>query len=250
MRQTTEDSSTMNDRTKSGLSRVTKLSMLAALFLVIAVLVVVVPVMIRNAKLRAFMADVKAGKSALVTDPDPDCMEDYLRDRDFASRLMRIHVTSSRTISDGRLASLKQFPNLQVIWIEYVEDTDAFLEKIEGMPRLEELAFHHSRFSAAGAKSLSTFPSLKCLRLDRATDTTLRQIRDLTQLQELEIDYGHVTDAGLEHLKRLIRLKRLNLWYTGFSAKGIADLRGALPHCEIVVENLDTERRQKEEALR
>ena len=100
------------------------------------------------------------------------------------------------------------------------------------MASLEELCFGHSYFSATGAKRLSSFPRLKRLSLDRATDATLGQIAELTRLQALEIAYGDATDAGLEHLKQLPQLKTLDLWYTGFTKLGIAEI--SRRHCQTV----------------
>lgn len=201
----------------------------------VALLVVLAPRLIKDAKLRAMMADVKAGKSTAVFAPDPSLLEDALKDREFAARLNLVGIESKSTINDDRLSLLKRFPNLQAIWIEYAGNADVFLEHIQGMASLEELCFHHAHFSAAGARFLAGFPRLKRLRHDRATDETLSQIRDLTQLEELEINYGEVSDAALEHLKHLTRLKKLDLWYTGLSNQAIASLQKALPNCTISV---------------
>lgn len=42
-----------------------------------------------------------------------------------------------------------------------------------------------------------------------------------------------MTDAGLAHLKPLTNLTKLELYHTKVTAVGIADLRRALPKCEI-----------------
>jgi hypothetical protein len=42
-----------------------------------------------------------------------------------------------------------------------------------------------------------------------------------------------VTDAGLEHLKNLTRLKELDLYDTKVTAAGVAELQKALPKCQI-----------------
>jgi hypothetical protein len=210
-------------------------SCIAAAVILLTVLILLAPRLIKDAKLRALMADVKAGKRTAMRDPDPSLLDDSLQDREFTSGVREVLITSSRTIDDSRLSLLQRFPNLQTIRIEYAGDADAFLEHIHGMASLEELCFHNARFSAAGAKRLGSFPRLKRLSLDQATDATLRQIRELRQLEELEIAYGDVTDAGLEHLKHLTQLKALDLWYTGFTKQGITNLQQALPNCRIAV---------------
>ena len=55
-----------------------------------------------------------------------------------------------------------------------------------------------------------------------------------TQLQVLDISRTKVTDAGLEHLKGLIQLKRLNLWGTKVTDAGVSELKKALPNVEII----------------
>jgi serine/threonine protein kinase len=51
---------------------------------------------------------------------------------------------------------------------------------------------------------------------------------------ELASFFGNpITDAGLPHLKRLQRLKNLNLNSTRVTAAGVADLQQALPDCKI-----------------
>jgi hypothetical protein len=207
-----------------------------AAVVLLTVLIMVIPKLLKEARLRALMANVKAGTSTGVCDPDPNLLDASLQDGEFASRLRMVSITSSRAIDDNRLALLKRFPNLEVIQIEYVGNADVFLEHIQGMASLEEMRLHHSWFSARGAHPLSTLPQPKRLCLDRATDVTLGQIRDLKQLQELEIAYGDVTDAGLEHLKHLTQLKPINLWHTGFTKQSIAELRNALPNCEVTVD--------------
>ncbi len=238
-----------NEKPKPSKSRKSRLfvgSCIAVAVVVLTVLILLAPKLIKDAKLRALMADVKAGTRTTVRDPDPSLLEDSLQDAEFASGVREVLITSSRTIDDSRLSLLKQFPNLQVIWIEYAGDADVFLEHIQGMASLEELSFHHSRFSATGARSLHSFPQLKRLQLDQATDATLGQIGELTQLQALNIAYGDVSDAGLEHLKHLTQLKSLDLWYTGFTRQGIAGLQKALPNCKITVDKAGSEDKEED----
>jgi hypothetical protein len=242
--------STMNDKPKSPQSWKFRLfvGLCIVAVVLLTVLIFLAPKLIKDAKLRAFMADVKAGERTTVFGPDPGLLEDSLQDREFASAVRKVVITSHRTIDDHRFSCLKRFPNLQVIWIEYAGDADAFLEHIQGMASLEELGFHHAQFSATGAKLLRSFPRLKRLQLDRATDATLGQIEELPQLEALNIAYGHVSDAGLEHLKHLTQLKRLDLWYTGFTQQGIASFQQALPKCKVTVNEAGGEDKEKGQA--
>lgn len=65
------------------------------------------------------------------------------------------------------------------------------------------------------------------------TDQKLSQLKGLPKLEELLIEYTPVTDAGLSHLHQLKQLKFICLTGTRVTAKGVADLRTALPNCQI-----------------
>ena len=64
-------------------------------------------------------------------------------------------------------------------------------------------------------------------------DAALEQLKELTQLQRLDLSDTHVTDAGLEHLKGFTQLQSLNLNETAVSKEGVKKLQQALPKCKI-----------------
>ena len=61
------------------------------------------------------------------------------------------------------------------------------------------------------------------------------EIGKLTKLTELQIDKNPVADTGLEHLKSLKSLRRLNLRDTKVTLAGVEAFRKALPNCEVKV---------------
>ena len=65
------------------------------------------------------------------------------------------------------------------------------------------------------------------------TDAGMEHLKALTQLQRLWLSYTRVTDGGLEHLKGLTQLQWLSLWDARVTDAGEADLRKALPNCNI-----------------
>lgn len=204
----------------------------------VAVVVVVAAIVVsmKGMRLHALMADIKAGKTTTLYDPDVSLLEDLVRDTEFASAVSEVTLTSSYVISDSRFSALKQLPNLKTIRLEYVRNADAFLEHIAALASLEELSFHRAWFSATGAAQLRTFPRLEVLRLGSANDNALDQIAAVSQLKELELAYGHISDTGLDHLSRLPRLERISLWHTRVTSAGIAKLQRRLPSCKINVE--------------
>jgi hypothetical protein len=60
----------------------------------------------------------------------------------------------------------------------------------------------------------------------KVTDAGLESLKDLTQLQRLQLGDTNVTDAGLAHLTRLTRLKKLYLPATRVTDAGMAHLQG------------------------
>lgn len=60
----------------------------------------------------------------------------------------------------------------------------------------------------------------------RVTDASLRFLRDLTQLRDVDLSGTSVTDAGLEHLNGLDQLETLDLMLTGVTASGLKHIKG------------------------
>jgi hypothetical protein len=87
----------------------------------------------------------------------------------------------------------------------------------------------------AGLEYVESVPQLQILDLtdSRVTDAGMKHLKKLVHLERLFLDGTDVTDAGLEHLKGLAELRILELYATQVTDAGAADLRKALPHCEI-----------------
>ena len=71
------------------------------------------------------------------------------------------------------------------------------------------------------------------LRNTEVTDTGLKHLKGLKNLEKLELDNTQVTDAGLEHLKGVRDLEKLYLDNTQVTDAGVNELREALPNCQI-----------------
>ncbi len=66
------------------------------------------------------------------------------------------------------------------------------------------------------------------------TDRWLVDLRELKNLQVLNLAGKQVTDAGLKELAVLKNLQWIDLFRTQLTDTGIAELKKALPYCEIV----------------
>jgi hypothetical protein len=60
-----------------------------------------------------------------------------------------------------------------------------------------------------------------------------RHVTGLTRLEELDLSYTKVTDAGFDNFRELTRLKELWLHDTQVTDAGVAELQKALPNCKI-----------------
>jgi Leucine rich repeat len=85
----------------------------------------------------------------------------------------------------------------------------------------------------AQLKHVSRLTHLRHLRLCNTaiTDAGLAHLKGLKNLESLDLHGTSVTDAGLEHLKDLTNLREL-VTSQGFSFKGMANLKTALPNLQ------------------
>jgi hypothetical protein len=125
-------------------------------------------------------------------------------------------------ITDEGITHLRGLKNLRTLRL-YREDfpgrgrpnrpriTDASLQKLTGLTRLEYLD----------------------LMGQQVTDTGLEHLKSLTRLQYLYLSGDGITDKGLEHLRGLTGLRYLHLYQTGVTPAGEAKLKAAVPMLQI-----------------
>lgn len=93
-----------------------------------------------------------------------------------------------------------------VAWLDLsgAEITDAGLERLRGLPRLERLHLDGTRVGDAGLRLLRDLPSLAFLNLHgtRATDRGLAALAALPALREVVVAGTSVTEAGRRALAR------------------------------------------------
>ena len=71
-------------------------------------------------------------------------------------------------------------------------------------------------------------------KVTKAAYAGLEHLKNLGNLEYLNLYGTAVTDAGLEHLKGLKNLKKLYVWQTQVTDEGIAKLKEALPEVTVV----------------
>lgn len=123
-----------------------------------------------------------------------------------------IGFQSSTPTCDADLRFLEQLPQLQVLYLDDTQVTDAGLIHLKGLTALRSLSLSETQ----------------------VTDAGVIHLKGMTGLQSLLLNGMPVTDAGLIHLKGMTGLQYLSLHDTQVTDAGVADLRVALPKCEIM----------------
>ncbi|MBX6311825.1 MAG: hypothetical protein IRY99_02725 [Isosphaeraceae bacterium] len=113
--------------------------------------------------------------------------------------------------------------------------TDADLEPLKGLNRVQKLTLNNTKITDAGLEHLKGLTSLRKLYLvdTDVTDAGLEALKGLTELQVLSLVGTKVTDAGLEHLKELKNLEELFVSGTKVTEEGASKLKEALPKVKI-----------------
>ncbi len=88
------------------------------------------------------------------------------------------------------------------------------------------VSFNVPSFGIDGALKRST--SLK-----NVTDEKLEPLKELTNLEYLDLSGTNITDAGLDLVQGLTKLEFLDVMDTQVTEKGVKKLQQALPHCDI-----------------
>jgi hypothetical protein len=116
--------------------------------------------------------------------------------------------------------------------------TDALLNHLKDLPELKGVFFPDTTTDTQ-LKFLWGLSQLQELDISgtQITDAGLRNVSRLGTLQQVNLARTKITDAGLEYLKSLKRLRSVQLQQTKVTAKGVKELRKALPRCEVFTDN-------------
>jgi Leucine-rich repeat (LRR) protein len=218
-----------------------------------------------------------------------------LRSLKTAGAIEELNLNFAEQITDDGAATVKGWKHIRRLNLRGTKITDATLEFLSGVPSLEWLDIGWAQITDTGLGHLASLTNLRHLAMggNKLTDTSLRFLRQLpqieyldlggtqrtdsglwslqlteagmqavasvTELHELRMAGTAVTSKGLELLKPLSRLERLNLQgcrrlkddaaavLAGFkhlrvldlkdsslTAESVARIRTALPDCEVV----------------
>ena len=163
-----------------------------------------------------------------------ECLSAYLRALDTQ---VDLDLSNWSLTDDGmpHLASQHQLKSLVLPggWRQTKLISDHGLVHLAGLDQLETLSLAEADIDGSGLRHLRGLASLKSLDLagTRLIDEHMHHVGDLERLEFLRLSYcQEITDAGLEPLAQLTRLKHLNLGvYPGNSKltdAGLAHLSG------------------------
>jgi len=163
-----------------------------------------------------------------------ECLGAYLRALDTQ---LELDLSGWSLTDDGlpHLAAQQQLKSLVLPggWRREKLISDLGLVHLAGLSQLETLSLAETNIDGSGLRHLRGLANLKSLDLagTRVLDEHMHHVGGLERLESLRLAYcQEITDAGLEPLARLTRLKHLNLGvYPGNSKltdRGLAHLSG------------------------
>jgi hypothetical protein len=152
-------------------------------------------------------------------------------------------LTLSHDVTDAGLKHLENLQTLEELTLPAALVGDRGVEHIRALTRLRCLKICND--NPADTKRLVTDAALETIaRLSRleklslkgthVTDAGLVHLKRLPRLREFDLSGTAVSDAGLKHLLGMTQLEELNLAGTQVTRKGGEMLDDALPDCHVV----------------
>ena len=140
------------------------------------------------------------------------------------------------SLDGSGLRHLKALTRLRRLSLYNTFVDDAGLHALEKLPALEALNLGDTWIGPDGLSRLGALKELRELRLAYCggiDDSALEALATLTQLEDLDLAFCRITDAGAEHLAGMRKLHRLVLTGTRITEAVEARLAAALPDCKI-----------------
>jgi internalin A len=136
--------------------------------------------------------------------------------------LKRLNLRGTK-ITDSTLQFLNRLTSLEVLDIGFAQVTDSGLAQLNALSNLKELSIGGNKLTDAGLQALRQMPALANLDLSGAqrtdsglwsvslTESGLDTISTLKELRHLRLNGVAISPRGLQKLKGLNKLERLDL---------------------------------------
>ena len=147
-----------------------------------------------------------------------------------------IHLTFRKEkVKDADLERFQGLSGLRNLDLNGTQITNDGLAHLKGLIELRRLSVDATEVTNDGLKHLQGMTQLTQLELSstKVTGTGLVHLKGLRQLSVLHLNYTQVTDDDVEHLLVFDKLTFLSLLRTKVTAQGVAQLKKALPNCDI-----------------
>lgn len=140
-------------------------------------------------------------------------------------RLQVLFLTSA-AVDDEHLSQLKEFQELEEIYLQGSRVSDRGLMFLRNCPRLRELDVSDTEVSGAFFGELTELPRLETIWMSRChvTDDGARAVGQLRHLSYLTLYGAEISDAGMSSLAGLSALETLNLGNTKVTDRGLREL--------------------------
>lgn len=139
-------------------------------------------------------------------------------------------------VTDACLATLASLPNLHVLRIgdSSAAVGDAGMSYLRELP-LEELDLSRTRITAATLQHIGGIPTLRRLSLREVNvGDGLQHLQSLESLERLDLSNAEIEEDAWQPLLQMTSLRRLDLNGTTIPLDAVAELRSALPECDVV----------------
>ena len=133
------------------------------------------------------------------------------------------------------LTTVHATAKLRTLALSDTEITDAGVEEVANFRNLTMLILRGTGITDAGLKEVAKLQKLRYLILSssKVTDVGIKDVAKLQNLIVLHLDNTRITDVGLKEVAKLQKLKTLDLRDTKITKEDVAELKKALPNCNI-----------------
>jgi len=126
---------------------------------------------------------------------------------------------------DRVIAAISRMAKLSRLSIPHTDLRGVNLDRLAYLPNLATLDVGYCQLSTAEIEALAKLAHLKDLRLDGGiTDSDIKLLTKLRQLESITLRNLPITDAGLGSLKALSSLKRIILFRAEITSAGLVGL--------------------------
>lgn len=147
--------------------------------------------------------------------------------------LVSVDLTGT-DVQDGGLAALAKMEQLEELLLNHARFTEKGFAQLGALGKLKRLEVVRTRLGAGAEETLRKMEALTVLKADYTALNDAGLVGLSGTMEELLLDSTNVTDAGVEALARLKKLRVLNLYHTTVSEAAYERLKKELPGTRIV----------------